>query len=227
MNRTLHKILRHPVVDHGLRLASRVLDVLARPLDHLLGIPALLEGRMVEDAPPGTDALVVFGCGYVTAHVHIDERLDAALRLWAAHPELQVMATGADWNEDYQETRYMRDYLVRAGVPKQLVVRDGRGTTTVNYLLNLRRSMRAPPGSTRTAPSCRASSGRAGPSTGYATRLPSTRASCGCAERSAAASGQQAHAARSSSTKSWMASAVASCCSSAVIVAGSSPACGP
>ena len=142
MNRTLHKILRHPVVDHGLRLASRVLDVLARPLDHLLGIPALLEGRMVEDAPPGTDALVVFGCGYVTAHVHIDERLDAALRLWAAHPELQVVATGADWNEDYQETRYMRDYLVRAGVPKQLVVRDGRGTTTVNSVLNLRRSMR-------------------------------------------------------------------------------------
>ena len=142
MNRTLRRILRLPLVDRAIALASRALDVVCAPIDHLLGLPALLEGRLVDEPPAATDALVVFGCGYVTAHVHIDERLDAAVRMWKASPATAIVATGADWSESYQETRYMRDHLVRAGVPAELVTRDGRGTTTVDSVLNLRKTMR-------------------------------------------------------------------------------------
>ena len=125
--------------DYLLLAASYVLGVVTVPLDHALGYTRMLEGRYVDEPPAGAEALIVFGCNYARAQMQINERLEAAVRLWRLDPRLRVIVSGADRTEDYQETRYMREYLVARGVSPELVERDGEGFTSVDTVLNASR----------------------------------------------------------------------------------------
>jgi uncharacterized SAM-binding protein YcdF (DUF218 family) len=94
----------------------------------------------------GFDAVIVLGAGLIGDRVPplLAARLDRGLRLYhrevdAGRTPLLVVSGGQGPDEVVSEAAAMRDYLLRRGVPDELIVLEDRATTTEQ---NLRYSAR-------------------------------------------------------------------------------------
>lgn len=84
------------------------------------------------DAPPRTAALVL-GAGLRpdgTPSTYLARRLDAAADLYERGVVRAVLVSGDSSSVGYDEPTAMKDYLVRAGVPADVVVQDFAGLDT-------------------------------------------------------------------------------------------------
>ncbi|MFI9008479.1 YdcF family protein [Actinosynnema sp. NPDC053489] len=97
----------------------------------------------------GFDAVVVLGAGLIGDRVPplLAARLDRALSLYrrevaAGRSPLVVVSGGQGAGESVSEAVAMRDYLVRRGVPDELVVLEDRATTTEENLAYSARLLR-------------------------------------------------------------------------------------
>ena len=79
---------------------------------------------------PERAVAVVFGAAVRADHTpspYLAARLDLARELWAAGKVRVILVSGDNRARNYDEPTAMRDYLIRAGVPGELVVRDFAG----------------------------------------------------------------------------------------------------
>lgn len=84
------------------------------------------------DAPPRTVALVL-GAGLRpdgTPSTYLGRRLDAAVALYERGVVRGVLVSGDSSTVGYDEPTAMKDYLVRAGVPSDVVLQDFAGLDT-------------------------------------------------------------------------------------------------
>lgn len=81
---------------------------------------------------PPTAVGIVFGAGAPqgVASPMLAARLDLGARLYRAGKVQVLLATGDNSRSHYNEPLVMRDYLVRAGVPRDRIVLDYAGFTT-------------------------------------------------------------------------------------------------
>ncbi len=90
-----------------------------------------IEGR------PG--AVIVLGCQTRVdgPSVLLKDRLDKALDYWRAHPDVLIVTSGAQGdNEPTTEARAMADYLMENGVPEEQILLEDRSFSTVQNLRN-------------------------------------------------------------------------------------------
>lgn len=120
----------------GLRAAVEVLaGLLAMPLLVVGGSWAWVHASTVRDRFPMADVptravAVVFGAAVHSDHTpsqYLAARLDVARELWAAGKVRVILVSGDNRAKNYDEPTAMRDYLVRAGVPAEVIVRDFAG----------------------------------------------------------------------------------------------------
>jgi vancomycin permeability regulator SanA len=86
----------------------------------------------VPDVPPQQVALV-FGAGLSgpdTPSPFLAHRLDLAVRLWQLHKVRQVLVSGDNSTIYHNESGVMRHYLVRHGVPDNVITEDHAGFDT-------------------------------------------------------------------------------------------------
>ncbi len=120
----------------GLRAAVAVLaGLVAVPLLVIGGSWAWVHASTAGDRfaaaeVPERTVAVVFGAAVradSTPSQYLAARLDLARELWAAGKVRVILVSGDNRARNYDEPTAMRDYLVRAGVPAELVVRDFAG----------------------------------------------------------------------------------------------------
>ena len=84
-------------------------------------------------------AMVVLGCRVMPEghpSILLQDRLDAALDYWEAHPEVTVVVSGGQGsNEPASEARCMADYLMDGGVPEDQILLEDRSHNTKENLL--------------------------------------------------------------------------------------------
>ena len=84
-------------------------------------------------------AMVVLGCRVMPEghpSILLQDRLDAALDYWEAHPEVTVVVSGGQGsNEPTSEARCMADYLMDGGVPEDQILLEDRSHNTKENLL--------------------------------------------------------------------------------------------
>ena len=84
-------------------------------------------------------AMVVLGCRVMPEghpSILLQDRLDAALEYWEAHPEVTVVVSGGQGsNEPTSEARCMADYLMDGGVPEDQILLEDRSHNTKENLL--------------------------------------------------------------------------------------------
>ena len=84
-------------------------------------------------------AMVVLGCRVMPEghpSILLQDRLDAALDYWEAHPEVTVVVSGGQGsNEPTSEARCMADYLMDSGVPEDQILLEDRSHNTKENLL--------------------------------------------------------------------------------------------
>jgi vancomycin permeability regulator SanA len=87
--------------------------------------------RTVQDVP-AEPVGIVFGAAVAgdVPSPYVASRLDVALALWHAGKIKVFLVSGNHADAAYDEPRAMRDYLVRHGVPADLIVEDGAGYDT-------------------------------------------------------------------------------------------------
>ncbi len=118
---------------------SRLFSLIQIPLDSAFGINKLTEGRIISPVDHRCKMMLVFGCGYMRAHKHIDARLDVALSCWKRDKSMLLILSGADRPErSYAETLYMKIYLMAHGVPASHIVCDGCAWDTLLALAHVR-----------------------------------------------------------------------------------------
>jgi len=79
---------------------------------------------------PARAVAIVFGAAVRSDHTpsqYLAARLDVARELWAAGKVRVILVSGDNRARNYDEPTAMRDYLVGAGVPAAVVVRDFAG----------------------------------------------------------------------------------------------------
>lgn len=117
---------------------SELLSIAQIPIDSVVGIKQLTEGRFVSKKGHTCKLMLVFGCGYVLAHRHIDARLDTALEYWKHDTSMIIILAGGDrLHEGYAETVYMKTYLMLRGVPECNIVCDGTAWDTYLALAHI------------------------------------------------------------------------------------------
>ena len=84
-------------------------------------------------------AMVVLGCRVMPEghpSILLQDRLDAALDYWEAHPEVTVVVSGGQGsNEPTSEARCMANYLMDGGVPEDQILLEDRSHNTKENLL--------------------------------------------------------------------------------------------
>ena len=92
-------------------------------------------------------AMVVLGCRVMPEghpSILLQDRLDAALEYWEAHPEVTVVVSGGQGsNEPTSEARCMADYLMDGGVPEDQILLEDRSHNTKENLLYSRELLAA------------------------------------------------------------------------------------
>ena len=92
-------------------------------------------------------AMVVLGCRVMPEghpSILLQDRLDAALDYWEAHPEVTVVVSGGQGsNEPTSEARCMADYLMDGGVPEDQILLEDRSHNTKENLLYSRELLAA------------------------------------------------------------------------------------
>ena len=92
-------------------------------------------------------AMVVLGCRVMPEghpSILLQDRLDAALDYWEAHPEVTVVVSGGQGsNEPTSEARCMADYLMDSGVPEDQILLEDRSHNTKENLLYSRELLAA------------------------------------------------------------------------------------
>ena len=92
-------------------------------------------------------AMVVLGCRVMPEghpSILLQDRLDAALDYWEAHPEVTVVVSGGQGsNEPASEARCMADYLMDGGVPEDQILLEDRSHNTKENLLYSRELLAA------------------------------------------------------------------------------------
>jgi uncharacterized SAM-binding protein YcdF (DUF218 family) len=89
------------------------------------------------NTPESADVIVVLGAAQYDGRPspQLAARLDHALDLWNAGIAGQVMVTGGNRPGDrYTEAEASRAYLVERGVPNDIILSEGEGTTTYESL---------------------------------------------------------------------------------------------
>ena len=110
----------------------------------LFGLFLFVESRIVKgmiweepEEVPGYAIVLGAGVRGSTVSKILKQRLDAAVAYWRAHPEVVLVVSGGQGTgEDITEAEAMYEYLVRAGVAKNRIVREGRSRNTVENLTN-------------------------------------------------------------------------------------------
>ena len=133
------RTLDTPVVNRLMSLFAYVFYFACLPVDLLAGTLFRCFGRFRRDAPEGIEWAVIPGCGYMPPE-EINERLDAALRLYDRCPRLRFFLSGTERpGTDYSEPRYMADYLAARGIPPERILRDGEGYNTRLTFVNAKK----------------------------------------------------------------------------------------
>jgi uncharacterized SAM-binding protein YcdF (DUF218 family) len=105
-------------------------------LYYLINLFEVMEaGR--SNTPESADVIVVLGAAQYDGRPspQLAARLDHALDLWNAGIADQVMVTGGNRPGDrYTEAEASRAYLVERGVPNDIILSEGEGTTTYESL---------------------------------------------------------------------------------------------
>jgi uncharacterized SAM-binding protein YcdF (DUF218 family) len=105
-------------------------------LYYLINLFQVMEaGR--SNTPESADVIVVLGAAQYDGRPspQLAARLDHALDLWNAGIADQVMVTGGNRPGDrYTEAEASRAYLVERGVPNDIILSEGEGTTTYESL---------------------------------------------------------------------------------------------
>lgn len=68
----------------------------------------------------------------------LQERLDTAVDLYNAGNVSEIVVSGSTDGETYDEPKVMKTALVKAGVPENLIVEDGKGYRTFDSCKNIR-----------------------------------------------------------------------------------------
>jgi len=120
--------------------------VLLLVLGILLGLGMLLFGALeiVIAVHDGTDisgqpdVMMVFGCQVREdgPSILLKDRLDTALDYLEEHPELPVLVTGGQGDDEHiSEAQAMRDYLVEHGIDESRITMEDRSRNTKQNLL--------------------------------------------------------------------------------------------
>lgn len=92
-----------------------------------------------DDVRGDPQVMVILGC-QVRADgpsILLKDRLDTALDYWEEHPELTIVVSGGQGeNEPVSEAEGMADYLVEHGVPEEQIVREDQSFNTAQNLRN-------------------------------------------------------------------------------------------
>lgn len=92
-----------------------------------------------DDVRGDPQVMVILGC-QVRADgpsILLKDRLDTALDYWEEHPELTIVVSGGQGeNEPVSEAEGMADYLVEHGVPEGQIVREDQSFNTAQNLRN-------------------------------------------------------------------------------------------
>lgn len=86
-----------------------------------------------DNADHKEDALIVLGCGVKGDEpgVNLAERLDKALEYHKKNPEAIIVVSGGKGDdENVSEAFAMEQYLIKHGVPEDLIVKEDRATST-------------------------------------------------------------------------------------------------
>lgn len=112
------------VLIHGVMLPSAVLA-------------SVIGQRLFPDAVTGRETMIIPGAAVVKDQPGgmLQERLDRALPLLKAHPEMRVIVSGARSSEDaISEARAMKRYLTRQGIASHRILEETRARDTIGNL---------------------------------------------------------------------------------------------
>jgi len=121
-----------------------------RALSGLVGIAAAAAlalatyGLLARPRP--ADVAIVFGNTVAvegSPSPRLEARLETARQLYASRTVPTLFVSGGIGREGYDESRVMRDWLVRHGVPRRAVVRDSLGLNSAATAANARVWMRS------------------------------------------------------------------------------------
>lgn len=107
----------------------------ARP--RTMTVEQLAISEFVKDNPP----VLILGAGIYpdqTPSNILAKRLNEALSIYRRLPNLPLIASGDHMEDNYNEVRVMKNYLVQQGVPSQQVYLDHAGYSTYESLYRLK-----------------------------------------------------------------------------------------
>ena len=123
-------------------MKKNVLRIIAIVLALTLLIPAcLIAGSMGGRGTPGGKTLIVLGTTVngTEPSPMLRQRLDAALEYLTAFPDAVCIVTGGKGDaENLSEAQCMYNYLTAAGIAADRITMEGRATSTVENLRNVR-----------------------------------------------------------------------------------------
>lgn len=129
VNQWLRKCKEHPVLKWFALLAKGV----AILIFVLVIVLTTLMMKAMNNAPKGTETLVVLGCRVYgeTPSLSLRERLDATVAYMLEHPDVNCVVSGGQGpGEDISEAECMYRYLIANGIAGKRIYKEDKSTST-------------------------------------------------------------------------------------------------